>query len=273
MDYRQEWKLYHNAIIPRVSHMNPDVSVIESGVLWKEFPKALFIKYTTDFDCYEKTKWWYVIKDEPIDLDQMNSKRRYEINKGKRNFYIRQIDSEEYKNEMYIITQEAYSAWPSKYRPQLTETSFSKLIEDWRDFEVYGAFSRETDELCAYGMIRKNENWADFCVLHSRPKFERKAINAALVYGILLENHDFLSNGGCICDGNRTIRHETAFQDYLEKYFGFRKAYCHLHLVFRPGVAIIVDIIYPFRHILSKFDQIGIIHNINSVLTMKSFIE
>ena len=101
--------------------------------------------------------------------------------------------------------------------------------------------------------------------------FEKQAINAAMVYGILLDNEEYLKNGGYICDGNRTIRHESAFQNYLEKYFAFRKAYCKLHLIFRPGVELFVNLLYPFRKILLKFDHIGIIHNVNSVLTMKSY--
>lgn len=46
-----------------------------------------------------------------------------------------------------------------------------------------------------------------------------------MVARILEDNNDRLNKGFYINDGARSIRHETAFQDYLEKYFGFRKAY------------------------------------------------
>ena len=266
-----EWKLYHNALIPRQSPIEPELTAVNSRALWKEYPKALFIRYTTNFDCEEKTEWWYVVKDEPMDLGKLNSKRRYEITKGNRNYEVRRIDSVEYQAEMYRVTQAAYGAYPEKYRPDLTEESFAKTIADWPQFEVYGGFSRENNELCAYAMVRKNGNWADFCVLHVDPACEKKAVNAAMVYGILLENEEYLKNGGYICDGNRTIRHESAFQNYLEKYFGFRKAYCKLHIIFRPGIGLVVKMLFPFRKILRKFDHIGIIHNVNSVLTMKTY--
>ena len=266
-----EWTLYHNTLVPRVSHIDPDVSAIKSGVLWKEYPKALFAKYTTDFDCAEQTDWWYVIKDEPMDLQQLNAKRRYEITKGNRNFLVRRIDSAQCRAEMFRVTQAAYTAYPQKYRPDLTEEGFAKKIANWSRFEVYGAFSREEQTLCAYAMVRKDGNWADFCALYADPAYEKQAVNAAMVYGILLANEDYLRNGGCICDGNRSIRHETAFQNYLEKYFYFRKAYCKLHLIFRPGVGLVVNMLYPFRKILRRFDRFGIIHNINGVLDMKSF--
>ncbi len=55
-----------------------------------------------------------------------------------------------------------------------------------------------------------------------------------------------------ICDGARSTLHETAFQNYLEKYFGFRKAYCNLHMKYRLPIAIIVQLIYPFRNQIKK---------------------
>lgn len=271
MKDHSDWKLYRNALVPRVSHIDPDVSVIRSGVLWKEYPKALFIKYTTDFDCEEQTNWWYVVKDEPMDVGKLNAKRRYEITKGSRNFEVRRICPVEYHAEMFRVTQATYNTYPSKYRPNLTEGSFAKKISDWSNFEVYGGFSRENQILCAYAMLRKNGNWADFCVLCADPAYEKKAVNAAMVYGILNANDEFLRNGGYICDGNRTIRHESAFQEYLEKYFGFRKAYCKLHIVFRPGIGIAVKVLYPARKLLKKLNHIGFVHNVNSVLDMKNY--
>ena len=75
--------------------------------------------------------------------------------------------------------------------------------------------------------------------------------------------------GKYICDGARSISHETNFQDYLEKYFGFRKAYCKLHIAYNPRVKWIVKMLFPFRKMLHRFDQIGFVHQINSVLYME----
>lgn len=45
-----------------------------------------FARWTDNFDCGYETEWWYCIKDEPFDISKINSKKRYEINKGKKNF-------------------------------------------------------------------------------------------------------------------------------------------------------------------------------------------
>ncbi len=73
-----------------------------------------------------------------------------------------------------------------------------------------------------------------------------------MVARILEDNNDSLNKGFYINDGARSIRHETAFQDYLEKYFGFRKAYCKLHIAYRFPVNIAVKLLYPFRKKIKK---------------------
>ena len=70
-----------------------------------------------------------------------------------------------------------------------------------------------------------------------------------------------------INDGSRSIRHETAFQDYLEKYFGFRKAYCHLNVKYRKGFGVIVRILYPFRKYIKPDSGIG--SKVSAILRME----
>lgn len=264
------WKYYNYAVIPvTMPHESAMVSELSKQNIWKENPKALFARWTTDFDCGYETNWWYVIKDTPMDLAALKAKRRYEINKGIRNFDVKRIDAMAYVDALFDITVAAYSGWPEKYRPQVKEEAFKRGLCNWCEFEVYGAISRETGKLCAYALLKKHEKWAEFNVLRADPKCEPQGINAAVVYGMLIENDGFIRNGGYICDGSRSINHETAFQDYLEKYFGFRKAYCKLHLKFRPGVGILVGCIYPFRKMLKKLDTVGVLHKINGVLTMR----
>ena len=95
------------------------------------------------------------------------------------------------------------------------------------------------------------------------------AINAAIVYRILEDHESFLKTGGYICDGARNIRHETAFQDYLEKYFEFRKAYCRMHVIYKPSIKKVITILYPFRKLLLKFESIKAISTVNSLMKME----
>ena len=264
-----EWKYYNHAIIPTTPpHVAPATSKIDS--LLKKEKRAFLARWTADFDCGYETQWWYVIKDCPFDISALKAKRRYEINKGIKNFEVKVIDPAHYVEELYQVLIAAYSAYPEKYRPSVDMQEFLASMEQWEGHTCFGAFHRETDELCGYVVLSNPiDGYVDFKMLRAKPSQEKNGINAALVEGILKHFHAFLTDGGYICDGARSVNHETSFQDYLEKYFGFRKAYCRLRITYSPRIKWIVKLAYPFRKILLKLDGIGIVHSFNSVLKME----
>ncbi len=272
---RQEWRYYNHAIIPNCApHETPDLTPVLNGDIWKMIKgSSLFVRYTDDFDCDKPTGWWYIIKDTPFDINALKAKRRYEINKGKKYFCVRRINPGDYKDELYEVQVGAFAAYPEKYRPHVEKESFFKTIDTWNSFNVYGAFFRETGKLCGYSLLTKHgDKYIDFNVQKTIPEYEGYAVNAALVAAILEDNEAFLSNGGYICDGARSINHETNFQDYLEKYFQFRKAYCKLHIKYNPKIAWLIKMLYPFRKLTMKFDNIGVMHRVNSVLKMEEIM-
>ena len=271
-----DWKYYNHAVIPSVTpHENPDVFSIEDGSIWKSFEKTpLLARWTTEFDCGYETNWWYVIKDTVFDISELKAKRRYEINKGTKNFRVVKIAPSDYKEDLYNIQVAAFSAYPEKYRPTVDKDAFLSAVESWgENYTTFASFHFETGEMTGYALLsEKNPRCVGFNVLKSKPEYERLSVNAAIVAEVLNYYNDFLSNGGYICDGERSINHETAFQDYLEKYFGFRKAYCKLHIKYNPRIQWLFKMLFPFRKILNKFDFIGIIHKINAVIKMEEVV-
>ena len=265
------WKYYNHAMIPAVPpHEAPDMRPIENGNIWKRGGTPLFARWTTDWDCGTETNWWYVIKDEAFDIDALKSKRRYEINKGNKNFQVRRIKPSEYPEEMFMIATAAYETYPSAYRPNITHESFiDEVIKRDGLYVTYGVFSNSDGQLYGYACLREGNGYIDFTELKVVPDMEKLAINAALVNRILNDYSEFSSVEGYICDGSRNINHETHFQDYLEKYFGFRKAYCRLHIQYNPKIKWLIKLLFPLRKALAAFDGIGIFHSINSVLKME----
>ena len=266
------WKYYNHAAIPTAPpHEDPDVTPIENGEIWKLDGSPLLARWTTEFDKIDNGNWWYVIKDTPFDISQLKAKKRYEINRGIKNFDVKLINVQEHKEELYSLQVAAFSAYPEKYRPTVHKEDFLKSLDSWNDCIVFGAFFRETGELKGYAMLlRKSDCFVDFSVLKTDPEFERYGTNAALCAGILEYFNEMLSNGGIICDGARSVSHETRFQDYLEDKFGFRKAYCKLHIKYSSKMAFMIKVLYPFRKILKKMDKTEKVHQINSVLLMES---
>jgi len=53
--------------------------------------------------------------------------------------------------------------------------------------------------------------------------------------------------GVYIVDGEKNINHITKHQDYLWSKMGFRKVYCKLNIVYRPGVQLLANILWHFR--------------------------
>ena len=211
-----------------------------------------------------------MIKDEPFDIESLKSKRRYEVNKGNKNFETKIINPSEYKEEIYQVQIAAFSTYPKKYRPSVDKQKLVKGIEDWGKYDVFGVFFKETNEFTGYAFLSKpNDSFLNFNVLKVNPDFEKYSVNAALVCGIVNYYEKFLQDGGIICDGSRSINHETHFQDYLEKYFGFRKAYCFLHVRYNPKIKWLIKLLFPLRKALVAFDRIGVFHSINSVLKME----
>ncbi len=267
------WTYYNHAMIPTTPpHSTVNLDPIVSKRIWHNNKTAILARYTTDWDCGHETNWWYVIKDKPFDISELKSKRRYEIKKGNKNFNVMPINPWEMREDIFRVTYEAYKSYPDAYRPIITHDKFVDDVNRWNFYRVYGAFSKEDESLCGYACLRREGNYIDFCMMKAVPDKERLGINAAMVNKLLLDHESFLNSDGYICDGARSIQHETAFQDYLEKYFGFRKAYCHLHIVYRPLFRIIINCIYPLRNQLANLNSIKIFKQINSIILMEELI-
>lgn len=266
-----DWRYYNHAVIPSTGpHEEPDISCIKNKSIWKLNGGGVpFIaRWTTDFDCGYETSWWYVVKDTPFDINTLKAKRRYEINKGKKNFQVKRINPTDYAEQLFNVLKCALESWPEKYRPIVSKDTFYKELSGWKEYLVYGGFDNN-GLLCGFAYLKEHTSYLDFCVLRVNPQRERDGINAAMVFGILEDNNERLGKSFYICDGSRSIRHETAFQNYLEKYFGFRKAYCKLHIIYRFPLNLVVKVLYPFRKKISSENKIGSL--LSSILRMEEY--
>lgn len=262
------WDYYNHAAISSVApHQEPDLSVVQSGKIWSMPGKPILARWTSDWDCGYETQWWYVIKDSPFDILALKSKRRYEINKGNRFFEVRIINPVVYIDDLFRITIDAYTSWPEKYRPTVEKKQFKERAITWKDKVVFGAFSSDDKKLYGYALLYDKGTYLEFRELRVTPEQEKNAINAAIVNGILESYAERFVDGFYIVDGARSIRHETAFQDYLEKYFGFRKAYCTLHVAYCNWMKMVVNVLYPFRDRISTSTGLG--SSIKSILVME----
>lgn len=267
------WRYYNHAALPDTPpHVMVNEEPIKNGSIWDLSKSCYLARWITNFDCEEETNWWYILKDTPFEIEELKSKRRYEINKGKKNYRVEEIQPLDYKEEIYRVQVEAYSAYPEKYRPVVDKDILFEEMDRWDYYKFYGAFSKQDNTLCGYAWLNRKGKYIYYAFHKVVPSAEKMGINASIVAAILEGHRADLSNGCYICDGSRSISHESHFQDYLEKYFGFRKAYCKLHVIYRPIIKPIVYALYPFRSVIKKLDNNSFIHNINGILRMEELV-
>lgn len=200
----------------------------------------------------------------------MRSKERNVVRKGIENFDVLVVDPTEYEQSIYMIYVESMQSYGKNAIPL---DSFHKYLENIKEgpFYFFIAIYKNTNEIAGYATSKCLNDYCELTSQKAKKEYERFQVNAALVYAVLQHYNTQLKdeNGFYILDGARSIYHSTHFQDYLEKYFGFRKAYCKLCICYAPWFGRIIRILYPFRKIFKKFDRISSVHAINAVLFME----
>lgn len=274
-----KWNLKSGAVIieGRPPHAeNKDVTIAEAKQALAN-RGGYFCRWTTDFDCGHKTEWWYCLRDTPIELDQFKSKTRNEINRGLRTTSYRLLKADEVKSllpAMFNVAVESFSEYPAKYRPVLNKNNFSKSIEQYvksASSHLWGCFDRDTGEMVGYSVCGLIDGVVHLWIVKIRPTFLKNRVNAGLVFTLCKY---YLNEQSChyVCDGQRNIRHETNYQEYLVKTLGFRKAYCKLNIVYSPIMNFVVNALYPFRGLLKSIsNNSAILYNIYCVLKQEEY--
>ena len=72
------------------------ISVPETEIkdLFIQYPKALYIRWVSDFDRNESETYYYVLRDTLYDLTELPSKTRNQIRKCLKNCSIEQVNGE-----------------------------------------------------------------------------------------------------------------------------------------------------------------------------------
>ena len=262
-----DWRYYNHALIPTVApDESPDISFLDDiSDLKKEGKNPLFARWTSDFGNADHKDWYYVIKSEQFDITALKSNRRYEINKGKKNFTCRRIDPREYVDEIYNIQVEVYKTYPEKYRPSIDRETVGKWIQEWEN--VWGAFDGNGN-LCSFLQSNIYEKYIELTLLKSLPSRERENVNFAILNTFLEDQAQALAEGKYICNGERNLLHETNFNEFLEKYFGFKKVFCQLNMRYFGFMKPTVRLLYPFRKLFYGSEN-KILSSVGSILQME----
>lgn len=247
---------------------------IEHG-LEKSDQKAFFAQYITEFDVAEPTEWWFTIKDDEYDLSKLKSKKRYEITKANKFCSAEEINPLDCIEELFDCFKESFTAYPERYKPkEINFEDFSKYIQNLHQFdenEFYVTRFIETNKIIGFLIINHKAQFIGLTQQKTNPFYEKYNSNASLIDFVLTKYNEQLKTGNCIfTNGSRSIKHETNFNAYLEKYFGFRKAYAKLRVVYKFPFGIIVKLLKPFRKLFEHTEN-PFLYNLYCVLKMETF--
>ena len=268
------WKYYNHAAIPTTAPHEPvNIKPINNGSIWQMGGGGtpLLARWTTDWDCGFETNWWYCIRDGKFSLEELSPSSRKHIRQAlKHNSVIRAKIEDSLYDDLYRVYSEATSHYELADNIQDKESFVSGLITREKYVDLFLAYNLE-NELLAYMTVRPEDGWVEI----ETAKFGDKALKAQssnALYYTLLDYYLNEKKVQYVSSGSRSINHQTGTQEYKERVFGYRKAYCHLHIKYRPSVALLVKLVYPFRHVLQKHDSNTRIHQLNSVLKMEEMV-
>ena len=227
---------------------------------------VVFARWTTDYDCGYDTEWWYIVKEAPFTTDNLGAKNRKHIRSALRAVSVRLIDPTEYAAELCRVYNDTVKTYKN-YNASVTEEDFiGKYDTDW-----WGAFANDSGILVGYMGCKRMAECVETLTAKYLPEYLRLRASDAIHYHVL---DYYLNQCGYkyVCSGSRSISHKTNAQEYKIKTFGFRKAYCKLHVAYAPKYRRFIKLLYPFRKLFHLFDGITKIHQLNGVLIMEEIV-
>lgn len=272
MDMEVKWKYYNHMIVPDCEpKANIMLNKADKKALFARFNKAYLIRYTSNLDQFHGD-WYYCVKDSRFDFEGLKSKRKNVLRKAQKNFTVKEIDPIAHIAEFYEIINDANQGYSYAIAMQDMETITQRCqaLHAFPNSFFLGAFSSECNQLVGYLWVMKNGKCLNLVEQHCIRAYEKQECNAALVMKLCeIYNDLYFSDGYYLCDGERTISHETKFQDYLEKYFGFRKAFCRLHVHYRFPFSLLVKFAYPLFACFQSLFKTPRLSAIKAVMTIE----
>jgi len=246
----------------------PNLTVSQIRRLLKD-KKCFFARYTSDFNIDSLDKdtpqtadkgWWYCIKTGQVSLDSLTAKQRYRVRKGLKNNVFSIINEDEFihvKDEIYDSYIASIADYPKYYKqvePKESLLSWIQKAIKSDKADIWLCRDCITNRIVGFAHCRLKREMVELSSVKLNPDFFRSEVNAGLAYRIC----EFYLNSGkyrYVCDGQRNIVHQTAYQDFLVSVLGFRKAKCKLNIIYTPPLKIIITILYPLRGLLDKLSH------------------
>lgn len=206
------------------------------------------VRNTFDWDLPEKKQFWYLIKDNFGDIDELPAKVRNQVRKSLKTYEFKKVDADE-------MIEKGYDT----FNQSRMKFGGGNLIVSYEDFtnrckgtgqDFWLGIDRITGKTESIAFNRCHKEYCSYVTLGVNPNAPKSTYP---MYGLILEmNRYYLKELGLkfVLDGARSITEHSNIQPFLEEKFKFRKAYCELQIFYNPIVCIAVKMLFPFRKLI-----------------------
>ena len=255
---KERYKLYKHAwIYDDAPHTEEALSDNEMQSLLRQ--GGWMVRNTYGFDATEQTRFWYVIKDTFGGMEELSTKTRNQVRRGKAHYTTKRISKDELTDKGYAIYCAAAASYKTKATaPTLTEFE-ERIKKGGSNIEYWGAYN-QTGELVAFAINKVGKDYCDYQTLKALPADMKNYVYYALIYEM---NRYYLEERRMryVLDGARTITEHSNIQSFLEDKFRFRKAFCYLRIRYARWFGVAVKCLYPLRRMIK-------IPSIQAILSM-----
>lgn len=256
--YRHAWRY------AKSPDCEPQLSDSQCEALLKK--GGWLVRNTFDFDCGQKTDFWYVIKDSFGGMDEHSQNERKKLRHALRTFDFKLIDSESLRAAAYPIAKATFDDY-QLYDRAMNELVFKEYLDYCAEnnFDYWGAFDKENGELVGFCTVHVWDNSCEYGLIGFEPKYKHNA--SYPYYGFFYKMNEYYLQDKkfkFVVDGARSITQHSDVQPFLEQNFNFRKAYCKLKIRYKWWFGAIVRILLPFRKIIWN-------RNVKAVLNMHEY--
>lgn len=265
------WRKYNGALVPLTPpHIEVDINGIEKKI--KE-ENVFFARWTSNFDCAEKTEFWYVICDKFITIDKLSRNTRNNLRRGLKRCEVKKVTHQFIMENAYPIYREAFDNYQGHLKPD-TEDEFLNeysLYNDESVWDFWAVFENTSSKLIAFSRNKIEYNQCELCTTKFHPRYQRKYYPSEALFYTMNQYYLDEKNFKYVNDGARSISHETNIQEFLMQKFKFRKAYCKMHLAYHKNIKIIVRLIFPFRFVLLRLN-FGLFKKLNVLISQEKIL-
>jgi len=260
------WMKYHGVLIPATAMPVYENFLADDAVQLVKKSKALLLRYTNG-PVKSPTNWWNMVCRH-YNFNEVSSSTRSKIRRGLKRNEISKVNASWLYNQAYDCHVECYKRY--KYALPENRKVYESFLNDLIGQSIFNTWAcTQGNRLLGYIICLVEKNGVFLHTIDITPAGLKDYAAYALIHNVLeyYVNEKKLP----VSNGSRSIAHETDMQDFLCK-FGFDREYAQLHVIYRPDVRFLVNLLYPFRNILKVFKRFPLVHKVSAILFQEEIV-